>query len=290
VTNAKSFTGSGDTVQKVADTASNNNHARLQTTMPAWYLPPSNHRRWSLNAAIITSSQFDMSLRQNYSINDDAFVDIGPAVTYAYQFLDNRSLSVGITGHLTYRVATDQPYTIGDLLQGRSFALSSIGNQGTMIDFDLGTTKIWNWRPLGIEVSTAFAINNILGGDYNHAIIKPIKNIGDSPASSNRSFGFGVAGKRNVGILHDLTLGIESYDIGNNTGGSFFRTLHIGAETRLLYVLIPRLGINQGYLTAGLAVDLKFLEIEAATWGEELGLNAGDSEDRRFGLRFSIHL
>src|SRR5271169_3114507 len=44
VANLNSFVGSGgDTIQKVADTAGENNHARIQTTMPAWYLPPSDH-------------------------------------------------------------------------------------------------------------------------------------------------------------------------------------------------------------------------------------------------------
>jgi hypothetical protein len=291
VQNITAFTGSGDKIQNIANTAGDNNHARLETTMPAWYLPPSNHRRWSLNVAVITSSQIDLSVRNNYSISDDAFVDIGPAVTYAYQFLPDRSLSVGATGHLQYRLSTNQPYSIADLLNGRSFTLSDIGQQGTMMDFDLGVNKIFPWHPAGVELSAAAAIDNVLGGKYNHNTVTPVKGVvGVDPQQSNRIYGLGVAGKRDIGIFHDTMVGIESSDIGNNTGASFYRTLHMGAETRLVGILRPRIGINEGYFAAGCGVDLRVLEVEVATWGEELSLNPGQLQDRRYGFRVALQL
>jgi len=289
--NISSFTGSGDKIQNVASTAGDNNHARLETTMPAWYLPPSDHRRWAMAVAFITSSQLDLSLRDNYSISDDAFIDVGPAITYAYQFLQDRSLSVGVTGHVTYRLGTDQPYTIADLLNGRSFALNTIGQQGTLIDGDIGVTKIFPWHPHGIELSAGASIDNVLGGKYNHNFFTPVNGIqGEDPQDANRIYGLGVAGKRDIGPFHDLMVAIESSDIGNNENGSFYRTLHIGAETRVGYIFKPRIGLNQGYPSAGLAVDLKLVEIEAATWGEELALNPGELQDRRYGLKVSLQL
>jgi hypothetical protein len=290
VQNVTAFTGGGDEIQKVANTAGDNNHARLETTMPAWYLPPSNHRRWSLNAAVITSSQLDLSVRNNYSISDDAFIDVGPAITYAYQFLKDRSLSVGVTGHLTYRLSTNQPYTIADLLNGRSFALSQIGAQGSLIDFDLGMTKIFPWHPAGVELSAGASVDNVLGGKYNHNFFTPVKGVGEDPQQANRIFGLGVSAKKDFAYFHDTMVGFESSDIGNNTGASFYRTLHIGAETRVAYVLRPRVGINEGYLAAGLGVDLRLIEIEAATWGEELSLNPGQLQDRRYGVKVALQL
>jgi hypothetical protein len=290
VQNVTAFTGGGDEIQKVANTAGDNNHARIQTTMPAWYLPPSNHRRWSLNAAIITSSQIDLSVRNNYSISDDAFIDVGPAITYAYQFLADRSLSAGITGHLSYRLSTNQPYSIADLLDGRSFALSQIGQQGSMVDFDLGVTKIFPWHPAGVELSAAAAIDNVLGGKYNHNFFTPVNGISGDPQQANRIYGLGVSGKRDIGIFRDTMVGFESSDIGNNTGASFYRTLHMGAETRLVGVLRPRVGISEGYLSAGLGVDFRIIEIDAATWGEELSLTPGQLQDRRYGIRVALQL
>jgi hypothetical protein len=287
--NIQSFTGS-NTIQNIADTAGDNNHARLQTTMPAWYLPPSNHRRWALAASVITSSQLDLSVRNNYSISDDAYIDVGPAITYAYQFLPDRSLSVGVTGHVTYRLSTNEPYSIADLLNGRSFALNTIGEQGSLVDFDLGTTKIFPWHPHGIELSAAASVDNVLGGKYNHNFFSPVKGVGTDPSAANRIYGLGVSAKKTIGPLHDFMVGLESTDIGNNPNGSFYRTMHVGAEARVGYIFLPRVGLNQGYPSLGLGVDLKLLELEAATWGEELSNNPGQLQDRRYGVRASIHL
>ena len=292
ISNVNSFaSGGGNVIQNVADTAGENNHLRLQTTMPAWYLPPSDHRRWAVAFAIITSSQTDLSIRQNYSISDDAIIDIGPAFTYAYQFLSDRSLSVGATAHVSYRLATNQPYTIADLLDGKSFSLSEIGQQGTTEDFDLGVTKVFPWHPIGIELSAAASINNVLGGNYNTNLVHVVNNIGSDPLPSNRIFGFGVSAKRDIGyFFRDVMVGIEASDIGNNTNGSVFRSIHMGAEARILHILRPRIGINEGYFTAGAGVDLKLIEIEAATWGEELSLNPGQLQDRRYGIRVALQL
>ena len=292
VSNVNSFaSGGGNVIQNVADTSGENNHLRIQTTMPAWYLPPSDHRRWAVAFAVITSSQTDLSLRQNYSINDDVFIDIGPAFTFAYQFLKDRSLSVGATAHLTYRLATNQPYTIADLLDGKSFSLNQIGQQGTSEDFDLGVTKVFPWHPIGIELSAAASINNVIGGKYNTSLITPVSGIGSSPPPANRIYGFGFSAKRDIGyFFHDVLVGIEASDIGNNTNGSLFRTIHMGAETRILHILRPRIGFNQGYLSAGCGLDLKILEIDAATWGEELSLNPGQLQDRRYGVRVALQL
>jgi hypothetical protein len=292
ISNVNSFaSGGGNVIQNVADTAGENNHLRIQTTMPAWYLPPSDHRRWAVAFAIITSSQTDLSIRQNYSINTDAIIDVGPAFTYAYQFLKDRSLSVGATAHVTYRLSTNEPYTIADLLDGKSFSLNQIGQQGTTEDFDLGVTKVFPWHPIGIELSAAASINNVLGGKYNTSLVAPVKGIGSNPLSANRIYGFGVSAKRDIGyFFHDVLVGIEASDIGNNTNGSIFRTIHMGAEARILHILRPRIGVNQGYLSLGAGLDLKILEIEVASWGEELSLNPGQLQDRRYGLRVALQL
>lgn len=292
ISNVNSFaSGGGKVVQNVADTAGENNHLRIQTTMPAWYLPPSDHRRWAVAFAIITSSQTDLSLRQNYSVSDDAVIDIGPAFTFAYQFLSDRSLSVGATAHVTYRLATNQPYTIADFLNDKSFSLNQIGQQGTTEDFDLGVTKVFPWHPIGIELSAGASIDNVLGGRYNTSTITPVHNIGSDPLPANRIYGFGFSAKRDIGyFFRDVMVAIEASDIGNNTNGSIYRTIHMGAEARILHILRPRIGINQGYLTLGAGIDLKLLEIEAATWGEELSYNPGQLQDRRYGIRVALQL
>ena len=65
---------------------------------------------------------------------------------------------------------------------------------------------------------------------------------------------------------------------------------HLGAETKLTRIFSIRAGLNQGYLTAGLGIDLPVVKVDLATYGEELGGNAGVLEDRRLMFRLALEL
>jgi hypothetical protein len=132
-------------------------------------------------------------------------------------------------------------------------------------------------------------VNNILGGQYKN-IAKPIKSWAGDPYASKRSYNFGLSGVRKDFFgLNSLTLAIETTDNGNNTNGSFYRTLHMGAEAvwKLFHF---RTGLNQGYVTGGFGLDLKVLKINLATYGEELGLNPGVFQDRRYALDLGFQI
>ena len=77
--------------------------------------------------------------------------------------------------------------------------------------------------------------------------------------------------------------------IGNNPNGSIFRLIHFGHELRL-GVFKFRLGLNQGYIAGGLGIDFKVLTIDAATYGEEMSLNAGGLEDRRMAIKIALQI
>ncbi|HOX33451.1 MAG TPA: hypothetical protein PLB91_14065 [Spirochaetales bacterium] len=57
---------------------------------------------------------------------------------------------------------------------------------------------------------------------------------------------------------------------------SFWNLLHLGAELRLLNFASLRLGLNGGWPSAGLGLDLAIIELDAAVFTEELGLHPGD--------------
>jgi hypothetical protein len=135
-----------------------------------------------------------------------------------------------------------------------------------------------------------------MGGRFSNFSFKPIKDSSGNPSPANlptqqpRTFNLGVAAlKPTNGVLRDSTLALEFTDLGNNTNGSIYRTIHLGGETHL-GILAGRLGINQGYLCAGLGLDLKFVTLDVATYGEEMSLNSGGYEDRRYALRLAFQI
>ncbi|HLE01551.1 MAG TPA: hypothetical protein VJB59_14905 [Bdellovibrionota bacterium] len=283
---------SGDTVQKIGSSAGSNNHVRFQTTLPSLYFPVPAEGRTAYAFGLITSTQFDLDLRRTFRIDPQAFTDIGPAFTVGRRFLNDDRLSVGMTAHFTYRVSTridKMSYSFADFLRSSTLSAKEIGGDGAMLDFDLGAMyRIpHTWKEF--EFLGGASINNLLGGKYSNIKLHPAET-GNLPIAQPRTFNFGISARRpRLGPFSNFLAALEFTDIGNNPNGSLFRTVHLGAEARY-GMLAPRLGINQGYLAAGLGFLFRFFSLEYATYGEEMSLNPGGYQDRRHALRIALQI
>ncbi len=277
-----------DALKTVANRSGTNLHDRFQLILPAYYFAAKGDRKFALAIGLISSLQIDASVRSSFQTSFDGVYDFGPALTVGYKFLRNDALSVGITSHLTYRLGTGPDYGLLDYVRGTSMALKSIGGEGTMYDFDFGATY-----DLGIygsfRLSMGAAVQNSLGGKFSNLSLKPL-NIASSPPLQPRSYGLGISATRRYwGYFKDTVMALEVTDIGNNQNGSFYKLLHLGGETHL-YGIALRLGLNQGYMAGGLGFDLHYINLDLATYGEELGLNAGTYEDRRYTVNLGLHI
>ncbi len=287
--NLNDLTGGGDILSRIGDTAGKNSHGRVQTVFPAVYIPRAFGGKWAWAVGLISSTQADVTLRRSYQIDPGTLTDLGPAFTVARRFLENEVLTVGMTAHATYRLASKQGYSLVDLVQGVSFSPASTGGDGAQVDFDLGTTWLLHWQPKGWKFTPALALNNLLGGRYSNLPVH-VLDTGLAPPTQPRTLGMGISARKEaLGPFRYGVFALELTDIGNNAGGSLFRLVHLGGEVRY-GVLSPRLGINQGYLSGGLGLDLKALEIELATTGEEMSLNPGGIEDRRYAIRIGFKI
>jgi hypothetical protein len=230
-----------------------------------------------------------VDLRRSFQIDPKVLADVGVHATLARRLLEDKSLAVGATVHGAMRVSSKQGFSLIDFVQGKSLSPTSSGAVGGGVDFDLGATYKLPVQPLGFDLEAGATVTNMLGGKMNQ--FKPsLGNAALDPIPQNRTFGLGVAAR--LGELWkftDFVLAIESSDIGNNTNGSFWRTMHLGSEVKWEIIGL-RAGINQGYLAGGLAFDFKVLQLEAGTWGEEYSLNPGGYENRVYGLRLGLNI
>lgn len=69
---------------------------------------------------------------------------------------------------------------------------------------------------------------------------------------------------------------------------SFLNLLHAGVEVEALGFLALRAGVNEGWLSAGVGLDLFFLEIDAAVFTEELGWRPGQNGRSGVALQAAI--
>jgi hypothetical protein len=291
MSNIGKLTKGGDTISNVASTAGTNNHVRIQTVIPAFYTPHFFDARNALAVGLVHSTQADIGLRKDMALEPNVFTDIGPAVTFSRKFLHDETLAVGVTAHYVYRVATRGDFSTIDYIKGNNFkSVKDIAGEGADADADLGMRHNIHWTPAGFQLQDAFTINNVKGGKYDQKL-NLIPGDQPLPVSQPRTYNAGVAARK-PGFLgfSTSTFAFELQDIGNNSGGSPFRLVHFGGEFGVKDHLYLRAGVNQGYLCAGVGFDLPLLKIDLSTYGEEMSLNAGGQEDRRYALRFGLSL
>jgi len=289
ISNVGKLTKAGDKIENLATTAGTNNHVRIQTVIPAFYSPRFLSQRTAVAVGLIQSTQADIGLRKNMSLEPNVFMDIGPAVTVARKFTKDDRVAVGVTAHYVYRAATRETFSTVDYIRGTSFrSVSDIAGEGSKIDFDIGARHNIAWQPKGWDLQSALAINNVIGGKYKSGL-DLISGTQPEPLKLPRTVNAGLAARKSsLWGLGATTLAFEVQDIGNNANGSLFRMLHLGGEFALKDTIFLRAGINQGYFCGGVGFDLPILKIDLATYGEEMSLNAGGQEDRRYALRFGI--
>jgi hypothetical protein len=71
---------------------------------------------------------------------------------------------------------------------------------------------------------------------------------------------------------------------------SVWNLLHAGADLKLLSMVTLRGGINRGWLSAGVGLNLFLVEINAAVFTEELGSHPGDFGRTGVSVQADIHL
>ncbi|MBC7387153.1 MAG: hypothetical protein H7301_13460 [Cryobacterium sp.] len=291
ISNVSKLTKGGDKIENLASTAGTNNHVRIQTVIPAFYSPHFFSDRNALAIGLVQSTQADIGLRKNMSLEPDVFMDIGPAVSFSRKFMKDDRLAVGVTAHYTYRAATRETFSTIDYIKGTSFkSVKDIAGEGNKVDFDLGARHNVAWSPKDWKLQTAFAINNFLGSSYKEGL-DLISGVQAVPVKQPRTVNAGVSASKDGAFgFSGATFAFEVQDVGNNSGGSLFRTLHLGGELHARRILFLRAGINQGYLSGGVGLDFPLLKIDFTTYGEEMSLNAGGMEDRRYAVRLGLQI
>jgi len=289
MSNLGTVMGSSDVLKAIGETAGTSNHIRVQTIMPSVFIPLQEKTKMSFALGMVSSTQFDAGLRRNFRISPQGVMDASTTLTVGRTFLPDDRLAVGLNARYGYRLSTTNDIAFSDFLSNSSGILQNSASQGTQFAFDLGSTYRMPFTWQEFDFLGAVTINNIFDSPFAKTTMLSLSNPNATDAApQSRALGFGMVGHREkVGPFSDLLVALEITDIGPNGAGSPFRLLHIGAEARY-GVLSPRLGLNQGYLTIGLGINLKVVSIEYAYYAEEMSLNVGGTEDRRHALRLTL--
>ncbi|MCL0033534.1 hypothetical protein M1M99_01810 [Thermodesulfovibrionales bacterium] len=186
-------------------------------------------------------------------------------------------LSAGIAIKYVYRRSLSEVYTAVDIAAPAfEDRLDDDLKSGSGVSADIGVMYELALIPL-VDTRVALVAQNIPQMDMGDA--KDIKSQLNAGISFTKSF----AGFRALFAL-------DYRDITKNIGDSndIPKRIHMGAELQLPMILAVRAGLNQGYLTAGATIDLWALRFDLATYAEEVGVYAGQREDRRYMAQISL--
>ncbi|MDP2753623.1 MAG: conjugal transfer protein TraF, partial [Nitrospirota bacterium] len=180
-------------------------------------------------------------------------------------------LSAGVVAKYIYRKSLTEVYTASDIAAADfEDRLDEDLKSGSGISADIGLMYDLPFVPM-FDTTVALVAQNI--PEINMGNARDIKTQFNAGISLTKSF-----------AAFAVLLALDYRDITNNIGedSDVPKRIHMGAEVKLPKILAVRVGLNQGYLTAGATVDFWVLRFDFATYGEEMGAYAGQREDRRY--------
>jgi hypothetical protein len=233
---------------------------------------------------------------------------VGPAIgliatqdtTIAYgrgwdlHWLGQDRLSIGFTGKAIYRGYYNKLLLAADLALNNTLLRPSDAQEGLTVDADAGmlwTPKLSarSWlrytRPtFGWTVHNIGAFGYI--GDYH--LIDPGTT---TPPPLVRSLDVGTAWELPNWWIWKTRFMADLRDIGNDNF-TLQKGMHLGAEflwnVRSWWQGGWRIGVNQGYLTAGVSGTLGIFTLDIATYGEEEGTASDPKANRIYMAKASL--
>lgn len=264
----------------------------------------------------------------NKTTSTQLIAEVNAAATLGFGFRINIvknkfSIDLGVAARFNYR-AYSSAIGADDLIKN-FLPTTSSGSSSNPLDTILKETPLMaGWAvPIdaGININmpfgfTASVVAKNMNGNFNMTAYNGISNwtqelfktpltsdgsVGDSetvafkmktPWSLNAGIGWAPSfGK--VGKFIKPTLAVDFVDIVGLAQGGFdaenlLTHMNLGAELRLLSFIDVRAGLNKGYMSVGLGVDLWVLRVEAAYYWQEFGSQLGDYAADALTIRVNI--
>jgi len=244
-------------------------------------------------AMILPSVQNHTTIRRNIvpEFIEEIILDAGILVGISKGFLENEKLSLGTNMKLMFRGSGSTVIDATDLYSGEKLSLSDMVQYGVGFDFDLGAMYTFD-KMLFFTPTVGMSINNLLASSYPFQFGNndEIGDIGNR-MKLKRTFSFGSKFELPNYERYKITRWIFVFDI-NDIGlpGGFFKKVHTGTEVWFFDFVAGRLGINQGYITFGVTLDIPYFQIDFFTYAEELGRNVGSKAGRSYGFQVTVDL
>ena len=249
------------------------------------------------------SLELDIHGTAGVTLGVEAFQDTLLQYGHGWSFGENNSLSVGIAPKAVYRASIQQDLTIFNIISsgsGGSIFQPSEANEGLFVDFDLGamyTFQIpddgWFKWLKNAKPTVAFAVRNVLDLQTPADFHLYSSQSSAYPAQLQRRFDVGTNFVLPEFWVFKPHFMIDFRDLGT-AQASFIKCSHVGAE--LLWKAFGwlnggyRVGLSEGYFTAGLSAELGVFLLDLAAYSEEIGTTSDPRQSTRYMAQLSVDI
>ena len=163
--------------------------------------------------------------------------------------------------------------------------LTALASEGLGVATDVGLILT---APIALLPSLAVVVRD--AGNTSYGLSSGmIMATTSRPADSIQKIDAGLSVSPIISNHNRMTLTGEMHDVMNvNKEQDPIRRVHAGLEFNIHDFLFIRGGMNQRYWTAGLELSSVRFQLQAATYGEDVGPDLAPKEDRRFVGKFAI--
>lgn len=261
-------------------------------TLGAYYARPG----WGI-AIIPVDLSLEMEIHQLAGATLDMIATQDTTVAFArgwdVNWGEGHKVSLGFTGKAIYRGYFNRSFLASELMIDSNMLRKEDAGEGMTLDGDLGLlwtpdvkdTKLQNLKP-----TVGFVVRNI--ADYGfktnlHLIDKNTR----EPAKLQRRFDLGTKWDLPDWWIWKTRFMFDVRDMGHEMW-TVKKGLHMGAE--FLWKVTSwwkggwRVGLNQGYFTAGFTGLFGVFQADLATYAEEVGPSTAPKSNRRYMLKLGL--
>ncbi len=226
------------------------------------------------------------------------------SIVYGYgtdvDWVNNGRLSLGFTGKFVNRVYTNLPLNAIELAADSKLVKSTDLREGYTVDADLGLlyTPIFDeeesWFSFlnGFKPTFGMVVRNIAEAGFKNSLKLVNKTKTDEPEKLYRVIDFGTKLELPQFLIFAGRFALDVRDVMHPSFNAR-KGLHAGFEFdwtmaswwRGQY----RVGMNQGYFTAGISALFAVFSLDLVTYGEDIGTYSTPQENRVYMLKMNLN-
>ena len=254
--------------------------------------------RWGF-AFIPADVNMEMEIRRLgvAAVNVNAIVDSTLAYGRGWdvKWFDSARVSLGLTAKGIYRAAYNNSILASDLALNSNLLRIEDAREGLTVDGDFGMLISPKEDPSGwgrlFKPTLGLTVRNLVDYGFTSNMHLVNKDSSGEPPKLGRRYDAGLMWDLPQWSIFKVRAMADLRDMGHENW-AFSKGYHVGAEFQWKiwnsWQGGWRVGVNQGYFTAGFTGKVAIFNLDLATYAEETGTSATPNANRRYVAKLSL--